>query len=396
MNTNNRVKPQFGILLILVSFASVGAVLFTPALPSIQAFFGISVGQAQLTVTSYLVGYALGQLPYGPIANRYGRKPALYIGICVAILGSLLCALSATVESFGLLVFARVLQALGASVGLKICFTMVADAYEQTAATKMISRVLLSFAVMPAVAVAIGGWLTEHFQWQSCFYFLVAFSFVALFLASRLPETASSLDPLAMRFSSIISGYHAKLSNKRLVISGLIMGCGSSVIYIFAMKSPFIGINLIGLSPEKFGLYNFIPLVGMISGSLLASRLAGRFVLINLLAGGILGALVATMTMLVPFALSAITPWTLFLPMVLIYIAESIVFAHISSFALAGAKNKSNASAVLNFINMSMTVVAVLLCELIYPESAFVLPLSFAFFFLLMLCFWFRLRRLAK
>jgi MFS family permease len=74
-------KPQFLTLLLLVSFGSVGAVLFTPALPAIQQFFQVTVGQAQLTMTSYLLGYALGQLPYGPLANGIGRKKTLYIGI---------------------------------------------------------------------------------------------------------------------------------------------------------------------------------------------------------------------------------------------------------------------------------------------------------------------------
>lgn len=389
-------KPQFGILLILVSFASVGAVLFTPALPSIQEFFGISVAKAQLTVTTYLIGYAFAQLPYGPIANRYGRKPALYLGISLAIIGSLLCALSAPAHSFGQLLFGRVIQALGASVGLKVSFTMIADAFEQTEATKTISKLLLSFAVMPSLAIGIGGWLTQRFDWQSCFYFLVFFSCASLFLVARLPETAPSLDPQALRLSSIVTAYRAKLSNARLVTSGLIMGCGTAVIYIFASKAPFIGIKLIGLNPEQFGLYNFIPLIGMVSGSLLGARLAGRFSLINLLGGGILGTLIATMTMLVPFATGLVTTWTLFVPMVLIYIAESVIYAHISSFALAGAKNKSNASAVLNWINMSIAVVAVLLAEFIYPEEALIMPVSFVFFFLVMLLLWFRLRKLSK
>ncbi|MBS0652491.1 MAG: hypothetical protein JSR39_03075, partial [Verrucomicrobia bacterium] len=231
--------------------------------------------------------------------------------------------------------------------------------------------------------------------WQSCFYFLVIFSFLGLFLVSRLPETAPSLDPQALRLSSIVTAYRAKLKNARLVTSGLIMGCGTAVIYIFASKSPFIGIKMIGLSPEQFGLYNFIPLIGMVSGSLLGARLAGRFSLINLLGGGILGTLIATMTMLVPFAAGWVTTWTLFVPMVLIYIAESVIYAHISSFALTGAKNKSNASAVLNWINMSMAVIAVLLAEFIYPEDALIMPITFAFFFLAMLLLWLRLRKLA-
>ena len=392
MVAKQSLKPQFSILLILVSFASVGAVLFTPALPSIQEFFGVSVAKAQLTVTAYLVGYALAQLPYGPIANRYGRKHALYLGISLAGIGSLLCAFSAPLHSFGLLIFARFIQALGASVGLKVSFTMIADAYEQMAATKMIARLLLSFAVMPSLAIAIGGWLTQRFAWQSCFYFLVLFSFLALFFASRLPETASSLDPLALRFSSVVQAYRTKLKNTRLVISGLIMGCGTAVIYIFASKAPFIGINLIGLTPEQFGFYNFIPLIGMVSGCFVASALAGRLALMNLLVGGIIGSLVGTMTMLIPFLAGSVTVWTLFVPMAIIYVSESTIYANISSCALSGAKNKSNASAVLNWINMSVAVVAVLLSEFVYTEVALFMPICFAFFFLVMLLLWFRLR----
>lgn len=392
MDKKNKPKPQFLILLVLVSFASVGAVLFTPALPSIQSFFNISVAKAQLTVSVYLIGYAFAQLPYGPIANRYGRKAAFYSGIMLAIIGSLLCAFSAPLHSFTLLLIGRIIQALGAAVGLKVSFTMVADVFEQTQATKIIARLLLSFAIMPSVAVGIGGWLTQHFAWQSCFYFLVAFSLFALLLVYRLPETAPSLDPQALQFSSIIQGYKNKLKNQKLVISGLIMGCGTAVIYIFASKAPFIGIKLIGLTPELYGFYNFIPLIGMLSGSLLAARLAGSFSLINLIGVGILGTLIATTTMLFPFSFGFTTTWTLFVPMVFIYAAESIIYAHISSFALSGAKNKSNASAVLNWINMSMAVIAVLLAEFIYPEMALVLPISFAFFFFMMFLLWLRLR----
>src|ERR1700733_7445245 len=147
-------KPQFLILLLLVSFGSVGAVLFTPALPAIQQFFHVSVGKAQLTMTSYLIGYALGQLPYGPLANAFGRKKTLYIGISISILGSLLCALSAVLGSFGALILARFVQALGATAGLKMSYTMVADTHEPADATRTISRFSLAFAVVPGLGIA--------------------------------------------------------------------------------------------------------------------------------------------------------------------------------------------------------------------------------------------------
>jgi len=391
---SNKPKPQAIILLLLVSFASVGAVLFTPALPSISSFFHLSVGQAQLTITSYLIGYALGQLPYGPLANRFGRKITLYIGISLSIVGCLLCAVSSSFASFKLLVFARFLQALGASVGLKISFTMIADVYSQTESTKMIARNLIAFAVMPGLAVAMGGWLTHLFGWESCFYFLALFGAFVLWLSTKLPETAQSLDRYALGVSSIIHGYTLKFKNQRLVISGFMLGCVSSVLYIFASKAPFIGISLVGLTPDVFGTYNLIPLSGMLLGGLLSGRLAGRFPLLGLLLTGIVASFIATFTMLIPFSIGMFNSVTLFFPMFLIYMAEALVFANISSFGLAHAQNKSNGSAVLNFINLSITVVAVVLSEFIYPELAILMPISFLIFFFLCFLLWLRLRNL--
>ncbi|MBS0622270.1 MAG: MFS transporter [Verrucomicrobia bacterium] len=100
-------KPSLFPLLLLISFASVFAALFTPALPQMAASMGVSNQTAQLTMTVFLVGYALGYLPYGPLANRWGRKPTLYLGIFIAILGCLLAVVAATYRSFGMLLFAR-------------------------------------------------------------------------------------------------------------------------------------------------------------------------------------------------------------------------------------------------------------------------------------------------
>lgn len=388
------MMPQFYILFLLVSFGSVGAVLFTPSLPEIQSFFGISVGAAQFTVTSYLIGYALGQLPYGPLANRFGRKRAIYIGISLSIFACLLCAFSAYLGSFALLVFARFLQSLGASVGLKMSFTMIADACEQTEATKMISLMLFSFAIMPAVGVTIGGWITQYVNWEACFYFLALFGGGVLWLSRRLPETIKSLDYLALKLSSITAKYGKKFKNKRIVLSGLMMGCTTAVIYVFAAKAPFIGIKIIGLSPEKFGLYNLIPILGMGFGGYLANRLAGRFRILTLLLFGTIACLLANLTILIPFAMEVVTAWSLFLPMILIYVVNSVVFANASSFGLSAANDKANASAVIQFLNVGCAMVAVFLVEFIYPESALLLPLSFAFLYVVLLLFWFRLNRL--
>src|SRR5471032_1196013 len=108
------MKPKlpFFTLLLMISFASVNAVLFTPALPNIAHFFDISAKVAQQTITWFLVGYALGQLMYGPIANRFGRKPALYAGISLQIISSLACVFAGNIHVYWLLVLARFFLAL--------------------------------------------------------------------------------------------------------------------------------------------------------------------------------------------------------------------------------------------------------------------------------------------
>lgn len=389
-------KPQFLILLLLVSFGSVGAVLFTPALPAIQQFFHVSVGQSQMTMTSYLVGYALGQLPYGPLANAYGRKKTLYFGLWLSIFGSLLCAFSAIFGSFGTLIFARFLQALGATVGLKISYTMVADTYEQADTTRMISRFILAFAIGPGIGIAIGGLLTEWINWQSCFYFLALFGIAMLYVSRKLPETAKSIDRDHLKILAVIEGYKSTLSNTILVLCSFMMGCGGALIYIFGSKAPFIGIDIIGLSPAKFGIYNLIPPIGLIIGSFLASALIGRFAVMKVIKWAILGCVLALMAMLFPFATSGPTALSLFLPMALIYIFQAVGYANISSYGLSTAKNKSNASAVFNFLNIGTIVVSVFLSEFIFPESALAMPLFFLFFLLLMLFLWSRLKKLAS
>jgi DHA1 family bicyclomycin/chloramphenicol resistance-like MFS transporter len=135
MKTN---KLSFITLLLLISFASVNAVLFTPALPIIAKFFVISDSAAQLTISWFLIGYTLGQLLYGPLANRFGRKPALYIGITLQIASSLLCALSSSFHHYLILVIGRFLLALGSGVGLKMTFTLVNESFEPKIASQKI------------------------------------------------------------------------------------------------------------------------------------------------------------------------------------------------------------------------------------------------------------------
>ncbi len=384
MQTQSK-EPQLLILLLLASFASVSAVLYSPALPEMARELGLPAMKVQLTMTIFAIGYAVGNLPYGPISNRFGRKPAIYMGISVAIVGCLLILLGGALHLFWLIMCGRFLEALGSCVGLKIAFTMIGDVYSQTAATKKLSYLTLAFAIVPGLAVAFGGLLTDQFGWMSCFYVLTVYSVILLILSTRLPETAEFKDLTALNLSKIRIGFLEQLKSRTLVTCALIMGGASSFVYLFASEAPFIGIEEIGLQAKEYGLLNFIPSLGMLVGAVFTHQLAGKKEIPTILTLGIGIAIAASFIMFTLFLIGKVNTWTLFVPIPFMYLGLSLVFSNSSGYAMSVAKNKSNASAVLNFINMTIAFFSLLVIEILPIYHITVLPLLFLLIGIVML-----------
>lgn len=368
-------KPQlpFFTLLLLISFASVNAVLFTPALPEIATFFGISDSNAQLTITLFLTGYALGQLLYGPLANRFGRKPALYCGISLQIISSLLCVMAGLIDAWWLLVLARFLLALGSGVGLKMTFTLVNECYEPKIASQKISYLILAFAITPGLSVALGGILTSWYNWQSCFYAGALYGLLLLFLVAKLPETQDKPNLDALKPAHLLQAYTKAFKNIHLLAGGLLMGASTCFIYVFAALAPFLAMKLSGMSSEQYGMANIIPSLGLLTGSLAGARLAKKYSLLTLITAGMsiasLGVFFMVLTMLSGW--SAI--FSLFLPAAVIYFGLCLVLANASTMAMSHIQDKAHGSAVMNFINMGMATVAVFIPGL-FRLQVLVLP----------------------
>jgi DHA1 family bicyclomycin/chloramphenicol resistance-like MFS transporter len=370
-------------LTLLVSFGSVCAVILTPSLPAIGKYFAVSESQAQLTISLFLIGYALGQLIYGPLANRYGRKLAIYIGITLEIASAFLCLIATWSHWFCLLLFGRLLMALGASAGLKMSFTLIADVYEQKQASQVISFLTLTFAITPAIAVSLGGFLAEHIHWQSCFYILAVYGGLLLLFCYYLPETAPIRDTQALQITKLLRGYTTQLKNYQLMACALLAGCGTAMIYIFAERVPFIAIHRLGLSPSQYGLYNLLPPVGMIIGAIWSMwRAKPALASIGL---GLIIELVGICIMLLLSWQGYTSALTIFLPIIIVYIGESLVYANAIGLATSHAKDKSYASAMLNFVNMGFSVLCVYMAGLITDLSTTLLASTFLTIILLAL-----------
>ncbi len=356
-------KPHTAILIKLISLASIGAVLFTPGIPAIVKFFGITEGDAQFALTLFLVGYALGQILYSPFANRFGRKPTLYMGLVIAIIGSLLSALSSPFHSYFLLMSSRLITAIGASVGLVLSLTIINDYYYEHQARKVVPIVSTAFAIVPFIGIAIGGVLVHHFGWASSFYFLMCYYIVVLCFVTRLPETGINLNRKETHPKVIWSRYKKALKDRRLVTFSILFGITTGMIYIFAATAPIIAVDTLKLTPEKYGYINLLIAIFYVAGNLLAAALSKRFSALKMISGGIVifgGAFIA---LFICFLLGKINPYTFFIPFIIAYFGYPIAYSNAIVLASNHFEDRATGSAVMNFINMMMPVIGVLIIQ---------------------------------
>lgn len=373
----NVKQPRLISLLVLSAFASMGAVLMAPALPNIANYFRISSGHAQLTVTLFLLGYAFGQLLYGPLANRYGRKPAFYIGICIATVGSLFSILSSPFDSYPLLLLGRLLEALGSSAGLVLSYTIIADFYYPEQTRRIISYIMLAFAIVPAIAVFMGGLIVQYLNWEMCFYFLLGYGLLLMIPAYALPETLITKDLEAIRLVRIHRSYKEVFKNLPLINYSIISGCTSTMIYVFAAEGPFIGIHLLGLSASHYGLLATLPSIGMLLGSFLAIHLSRRLTANQLILLGIILDFLGAGSMLLLFLTHHVSMISLLGCMGFLMVGHALISSNSSSSAIFFANDKANGSAVLNFTALVLCVIGTFCLSFLHTTEAYVMPLIF-------------------
>ncbi len=370
-------EPHILILIIMSSFASMGAVIFTPALPEIAEYFQISQGHSQLTITLFLLGYAIGQLIYGPLSNRYGRKPAFYIGIVIATIGSIISIVSEPLDSFWFLILGRMLEALGSSAGLVIAFTIISDHYYPHQSRRIIAYLMLAFAIMPGIAVFIGGILVTRWHWISCFYFLLFYGLLLAIPASRLAETAQTLNKHALRVSQIRKNYVIAFKNNLLRNVTFFFGVSGLCIYVYVASAPLIAINYLHLSPEKYGTLGLIPYVGTALGSVVSARLAKVLSTTALMRLGFIIDIIAVLLFTILFSFGLVSLFTLTLSGFIFMFGNCLIVGSGASIATSTLDDKANATAMMNFINVSMPMTGTFLVALIPGSPIIKLPIIF-------------------
>jgi DHA1 family bicyclomycin/chloramphenicol resistance-like MFS transporter len=260
-------------LAMLASLAPFAIDTYLPAFHIIADDFLTSPESIQQSLTFYLVPYTIMTLFHGAISDTIGRIRTIQWGLALFFVASIGCALSTSIES---LWFFRALQGLGGGAGNVVARAMVRDLYEGPQAQRVMATIQIIFGIAPAIAPMIGGLLLS-FDWHTIFIFLSFYAALMMIMSSYiLPETMPIKDRLSFSFKSVLNRYRTLGTNKEFLLLIVAVSCNFSAFFLYVLASPVFLIDHLGFSSQQFG-YLFIPTVtGMMIGSFIAKRSAGK------------------------------------------------------------------------------------------------------------------------
>ncbi|MDG2269669.1 MAG: multidrug effflux MFS transporter [Alphaproteobacteria bacterium] len=262
------------LLGLLVSFAPMTIDLYLPALPVMTADLMTNTESMQLTLSVYMVGFALAQTFFGPISDRFGRKPTILIGTSVYLIASVACALATSVEQ---LIIFRLFQSIGAAAAPVVARAVVRDMFTREEAAKTYAVVTTVTAIAPVVAPVLGGVIVVWLGWRANFWVLTGFGTTAMLLVIfLLPETNRVPDPSATRFSRMLINFATMLRNRAylgylLTVMGTFGG-----LFAYLIGASFVLVGELGMTELEFGLSFSGASVGFMGGAFLGSRIVRR------------------------------------------------------------------------------------------------------------------------
>jgi len=349
--------PLLALLIAMSGVSSLSLTILVPAIPGLVAKFAADPASVQLTVSLYILGLAGAQLVFGPLSDRFGRRPVVLAGLALATLASTAAIFAWSIAG---LVIARVLQSLGASTGQTISRAIIRDLYDREQAAAMIGLVASAVVLMPMLAPFIGGVLDTLFGWESIFIFSAALSFmVVAWAALALPETRRfSLVPGEK--SHFRADLAALAASPRFFGYALCAGLGSAPFFSFIGGAPHVVVTMLGRTSAEYGLWFFIPSLGFMAGNFAVSRLTRRFGIDALIWWGIAATIVGSLLNIAAYA--AFPGWemaTIFWPQLIIGFGNGLLLPT----AVAGAVSirpqvAGTASGMTGFVQMTIGAAA--------------------------------------
>ncbi len=263
------------ILGLLAMLMPLSIDMYLPAMPQIAREFAVSAGSVQMTLNLYILGFAIGQLVYGPLADSYGRKPVIVLGTLIFACAAAACALSQTIDQLILMRFLHGLSAAAASVVIN---ALMRDTYSKEDFSRMMSFVMLITTIAPLLAPIIGGWLLLIWNWHAIFWTLSGAALITTVLVcTQIRETLKPDQRQRFHLRTTLSNFVALVRHKRAFSYMLASGFSFAGLFAFLNAGPFVYIEVNHVSPQNFGYYFGLNVVFLFVLTLINSRAVRRF-----------------------------------------------------------------------------------------------------------------------
>ncbi|GMN89214.1 multidrug effflux MFS transporter [Francisella sciaenopsi] len=368
------IRPSIFILILMVSLGPFGDTIYAPALPEIKTILGTDYAHVQLTITSYLFGYSVSQLLYGPFSDRFGRKPVMLVGSGFFIISSIICLLSTNIDT---LIYARLLQGFGAAAGGVIATVAVKDAFKVSEQGAIFAIMNIAFALAPAFGAILGVFLSPNLIF---WILLVAATFLFVQVTVFFPETVKEKNIDALTLRTFFKNYFSLFKDHQFFFATFVLGINISVIYACLVTAPDIFINILKLEKANFLYLLTIMVTAVVLGSIICSKLSRIIAYKHLVNFGMLCTLISGLLFI--YAFHKLTGLTLSIALTgvlsLTFIGVSFSVPLLTPIALENfTATAGAASSVMGFMQMGIASITTAVISQIDFGSEFTLAFAF-------------------
>ena len=363
---SNKSWPFISILSALMAFTSLSTDIYLPAMPAMGRDLN---GDAELTITGFLIGFSLAQLFWGAVSDKIGRKKPLIIGLVLFIIGSVGCALSSSMIE---LLAWRVFQAFGACVGPMLSRAIIRDLYGRTEAAKMLSTLAIVMAIAPIVGPLFAGHLLVWYTWHAIFWLLVIIGVFMLLAVLLLPETLPKEKRSRKDMSHTYINYWILLRNKEFMKYTLCVSSFYIAIYAFLTGSPYVYIDVFGVPTEYYGYLFSLNIIGVMLMSAVNRRIVSAIRLDKLLRYATMFAAICVTIVMILMFMGEHSLWLIVIGSFLFFSMNGVIAAVTNALALERAgKMAGSGAALLGAMQYGSGIISSLVLTFLPNNSAF-------------------------
>ena len=375
MNSSKKQSP-FYLILILGLMSAIGPLsidMYLPAFPSIATGLKTSVATVTLSLSSFFIGISIGQLLYGPLLERFGRKKPLYFGLSLYAISSFACATAMSVET---LILFRFFQALGGCVGMVASRAMVRDLFDVKDNAKVFSTLMLVIAVSPIIAPTLGGFINTYLGWRFIFGMLiVVIGFIIAGIYFLLPDSKGPDPTFSLKPTAILSNFTTIIKHPQFALYTFSGATASAGLYAFISGSPFVFIEFFKVTQQHYGWVFAFVASGLIGSSQLNSVLLKKFNSEQIIKAALYFQMVIAIILVSTAILGMSELYSTVLLVFLFLSCQGFIFPNASALSMAPfGHNAGSASALMGFIQMSFGAFMSAMVGVLHNQTA--LPMT--------------------